>query len=126
MSKHETPLTRRYWKSIGGTLIEEYLAVRNGSDRGPRRLDGLIIRSKETNIETDRSRDITGEDVIVVQTKAKRLSMTLLGQAILSRALLTSLRPRTIHSVAVCTVGDAALEPLAEAYGIEVVVYDEG
>ena len=27
MSKRETPLTRKYWKSIGGTLIEEFPAV---------------------------------------------------------------------------------------------------
>ena len=27
MSKHETLLTRRYWKEIGGTLIEEFEAV---------------------------------------------------------------------------------------------------
>ena len=28
MSKRETPLTRRYWQEIGGTLIEEFPAVR--------------------------------------------------------------------------------------------------
>ena len=28
MSKRETPLTRRYWREIGGTLIEEFPAVR--------------------------------------------------------------------------------------------------
>ena len=27
MSKRETPLTREYWQSIGGTLIEEFPAV---------------------------------------------------------------------------------------------------
>ena len=26
MSKRETPLTRKYWESIGGTLIEEFPA----------------------------------------------------------------------------------------------------
>ena len=26
MSKRETPLTRRYWREIGGTLIEEFPA----------------------------------------------------------------------------------------------------
>ena len=30
MSKHETPLTRGYWKEIGGTLVEEFLAVKQG------------------------------------------------------------------------------------------------
>tara|TARA_Y100001970_G_C13899964_1_gene683125 strand:- start:530 stop:643 length:114 start_codon:yes stop_codon:yes gene_type:complete len=30
MSKRETPLTRKYWESIGGTLIEEFPAVTRG------------------------------------------------------------------------------------------------
>ena len=25
MSKLETPMTRRYWKRVGGTLLEEFL-----------------------------------------------------------------------------------------------------
>ena len=31
MSKHETPLTRKYWRSVGGTLIEEFPAVKKSS-----------------------------------------------------------------------------------------------
>jgi hypothetical protein len=30
MSKHETPMTRWYWRQVGGTLIEEFVAVEKG------------------------------------------------------------------------------------------------
>ena len=33
MSKNETPLTRLYWESIGGTLVEEFPAVRRGPEQ---------------------------------------------------------------------------------------------
>ena len=31
MSKHETPMTRWFWQQVGGTLIEEFCAVRKGA-----------------------------------------------------------------------------------------------
>ena len=34
MSKLETPMTRWYWKQVGGTLIEEYPAVRRSKGVG--------------------------------------------------------------------------------------------
>ena len=43
MAKLETPLTRRYWQEIGGTLIEEFPAVRRGPNQGGRWLDGVVI-----------------------------------------------------------------------------------
>jgi hypothetical protein len=124
MSKHETPLTRRFWTEVGGTLIEEYQAVRRTSDQGQRLLDGLIIRDGPHEVSKDRSAAICGKDVIVVQTKAARLGMYLLGQALFSRHLVEALGPRSVETVAVCRKGDATLEPLADQYGIKVVVYD--
>ena len=50
MSKHETPLTRRYWESVGGTLIEEFPAVRRSKTHGPRLIDGVIVLGEETKI----------------------------------------------------------------------------
>lgn len=46
MSKHETPLTRRYWEEVGGTLVEEFPAVLRGTGNGQRLLDGLIIQGE--------------------------------------------------------------------------------
>lgn len=32
MSERETPMIRRYWKHVGGTLVEEFPLVRNSGD----------------------------------------------------------------------------------------------
>jgi len=84
MIKHETPMTRWYWKQVGGTLIEEFIAIKSGADRGKRVLDGIIIPSGEVRIAKQHEVSIEGKDVVVVQTKARRLGMGLLGQALFS------------------------------------------
>ena len=50
MSKLETPMTRRYWRQVGGTLIEEFPAVRRREDRGQRLIDGIILPEGEPKI----------------------------------------------------------------------------
>ena len=124
MSKHETPLTKRYWQTVGGTLVLEFPAVRKNRGHAQRLLDGVIILGGETKIATTDEVDIEGKDIIVVQTKANRLGMYLLGQAVFSRELMKPMKPRSIRSVAICTEGDDVLEPLASDYDVEVVVYD--
>jgi len=123
MSKHETPLTRRYWQETGGTLIEEFLAVPPGPHQGARRLDGLIVLDGPTELRRGGCLDLSGKAVAVVQTKSARLGMYLLGQAVLSGRIIQSFNPASIRSVAICTAGDAVLEPLAKEFGVEVVVY---
>lgn len=68
--------------------------------------------------------EIEGKDIIVVQTKANRLGMYLLGQAVFSKELMKPLKPKNIRTVAICIKGDNVLEPIASEYGVEVVVYD--
>ena len=123
MSKHETPLTRRYWQEIGGTLIEEFPAVRRGPNQGDRRLDGIVILDSPRKIANHREVEIENRDIVVIQTKVGRLGMPLLGQALFSRHLMKSFRPSSVETVAICTKGDAVLEPLAAEYGVKVVVY---
>lgn len=123
MSKHETPLTRRYWQEIGGTLVEEFLAVRAGQDQGKRLLDGVVILGAPTVIAKANEVEIKNRDIVIIQTKAERLGMYLLGQALFSRHLMAAFEPRTIETVAVCTKGDAVLEPIALTHGIKVKVY---
>src|SRR5215472_11929589 len=43
MSRLETPMTRRYWEQVGGTLLEEHPAVPPGRDFGRRVVDAVII-----------------------------------------------------------------------------------
>ncbi len=125
MSKQETPLTRAYWKKVGGTLIEEFLAVPRGMGHGPRLIDAVILPNQPRRMAHLRDVRLEGEEVIVVQTKAGRLGMNLMGQAFFSRELIKKFNPSSVRAVALCTKDDIVLRPLAEANGIEVVVMKE-
>lgn len=125
MSKRETPLTRRYWREIGGTLIEEFLAVRSGPNQGKRLIDGVVVLDGPHVIASHGEVEIENREIVVIQTKAYRLGMYLMGQALFSRHLMMPFRPRSVETVAICTKGDAVMEPLAAAYGIKVVVYHD-
>jgi hypothetical protein len=85
-------------------------------------LDGVIILGGPFEIQPADSVEIMGKDIVLVQTKASRLGMYLLGQAVFSRRLMEPFKPASIRSVALCTKGDSVLEPLAKEYGVEVVV----
>ena len=124
MSKHETPMTRWYWKQVGGTLVEEFVAVNGRADRGKRVLDGIIIPSGEFRIAKQHEVSIEGKEVVVVQTKAHRLGMCLLGQALFSAQLIQRFHPRSVLSIALCSKDDVVLRSLFEQYpGMKVVVY---
>lgn len=123
MSKLETPLTRAYWRKVGGTLVEEFLMVKAGKNQGRRCLDGLIILGGVHEIASPNDVCIEGRDVICIQTKAKRLGMYLMGQALFSKLLIEKyFSPRSIRSVALCEKTDEVLEPMLREFGIEVVV----
>src|SRR5947209_6239218 len=122
MSLHETPMLLRYWQKVGGTLTEEFYAVRKTPTASPRRLDGLILRGGPTIIVPPSKIDIEGRDIIVIQVKASRLGMNVMGQAFFSRELMKPFNPASIRTVVICTHDDSALRPLAEAHGIEVEI----
>jgi hypothetical protein len=126
MSKHETPLTHWYWGKVGGLLIEEFPVVKKSPLQGKRFLDGLIVLGEPTSKTGSMEFDITGRDVIVVQAKAKRLGMYLMGQCLFSRDLVLGLGAKSVRSVALCTEDDSALRPLLEKHqGCEVVVVEK-
>ena len=125
MSKHETHLTRRYWEAIGGTLVEEFPAVARNKENAQRLLDGVVILGEKTQISKAHEVNIQDKDIVVIQTKANRLGMNLLGQAVFSAELMRAHKPKSIKSVAICVLGDSVLEPLAHKFGIEIVVYGE-
>lgn len=59
----------------------------------------------------------------MVQAKAKRLGMYLMGQALFSAELVERLEPRSVRSVALCRKDDAVMRPMLERFkGMEVVV----
>ena len=125
MSKHETHLTKRYWETIGGTLIEEFPAVSRTQENAQRLLDGVVILGEKTEILKAHEVEIQGKDIVVIQTKANRLGMNLLGQAVFSAELMKAHKPKSIKSVAICAAGDSILELLAVKFNIEVVIYKD-
>jgi hypothetical protein len=112
MSKHETPMTHWYWQQVGGTLIEEFVAVKGSATCGRRVLDGVIIRDGQCTIARQSEVSLEGKDIIVIQTKASRLGMYLMGQAFFSAQLIQRYKPRSVVSVALCGQDDAVLRPL--------------
>jgi len=123
MSKRETPMTRRYWEQVGGTLIEEFPAVKPSATCGGRWLDAVILPNGEKHSAKASEVSLEGQDIIIVQTKAKRLGMYLMGQALFSIELMRAFKPRTMRSIALCTATDSVLEPLLAPYPeVEVVV----
>jgi hypothetical protein len=124
MSKHETPMTLAYWKEVGGTLIEEFRVVDRSVGCGHRDLDAVILPKGERRrvLPTERrSISLQGQDVIVVQAKASRLGMYLMGQAFFSVHLVRRLGVASVRTVALCTDYDEVLGPIARDHGIEVV-----
>jgi hypothetical protein len=118
MSKHETPMIVEYWKRVGGILIEEFQLVKGDSDSGPRRADAVIILGQECRRlpKGQRAVNIGGKDVIVVQAKAQRLGMYLMGQGIFSAELIKRFNPKSVKSVILCSCGDAILIPMLTGF----------
>lgn len=116
MSKHETLMTRWYWQQVGGTLIEEFVAVERSATCGRRLLDGVIIQDGEFKIARQFEVSIEGKDIIVIQTKASQLGMYLMGQALFSAELMKRFNPRSTRSIALCNRDDDILRPLLEQH----------
>ncbi|MFC1982953.1 hypothetical protein ACFLV5_04150 [Chloroflexota bacterium] len=122
MSKNETPLIRKYWRQIGGTLIEEFLAVRRSEHNERRLIDAVIILDGETKIAKRNEVSLMGKDIVCVQAKTGTLGMYLMGQALFSSELLQKFKPKKVTSVALCTKDDSVLRPLIERYNVQVVI----
>lgn len=125
MSLHETWRTRKYWETVGGLLIEEFIAVDGTREQGRRPVDGLIVLGEKKEIYNGNKYDITGKDVIVIQTKRGRIGMYLLGQAYFSKFLIEKHNPRSVRSVAICGKTDNVMQELALQHDIEIVVISE-
>ncbi len=125
MGKLEVPMTLWFWQMLGGLLIEESLALRRTANQGQRLINAVIVLGdKKRRLTRGAEFDLAGRDVIAVQSKHRRLGMTVAGQTLFSKELLKRFKPRSIRSVAVCTADDAVVRPLLErSKGCEVRVY---
>lgn len=117
-------MTRWYWRQVRGTLIEEFCAVRRVPGCAGRWIDGVIIKNGEFKIAKQSEVELEGKDIVVVQAKAMRLGMYLMGQALFSAELMKAFKPRSVESVALVIKDDSVLRPLFEKHeGMHVVVY---
>jgi len=135
MSKHETPMTRWYWRTINkrqGLLIEEFPAVKRDGTTGKnkRHIDGVIVLGQKAERRGPRKGDrelVKGKRVIVIQSKARRLGMGLIGQVVVSRELLKDLKAKVVKSVGVCREDDQLLHKVLRRFKkCEAVVYRRG
>ncbi len=121
-SKPENRLTRRYWESVGGTLIMEFHVVKKTATSRKRIVDAVIIPDGPTEIALAKNVSIEGRHVIVVQTKTYPLDLVNFGQALGGAELLKeNFRPASVRPVAVCVGHDEAMERMAARFGVEVV-----
>lgn len=135
MSKHETPMTRWYWSTVNkrqGLLIEEFPAVKRDGSAGKnkRHIDGVIVLGEKAErrgpLKGDREL-VKGKRVIVIQSKARRLGMSLIGQVIVSRELLKDLKAKVVKSVGVCREDDLILRAVLGRFKkCEAIVYRRG
>ncbi len=116
-------MTRWYWQQVKGTLIEEFVAIRGSGTSGKRLLDGVIIQDGEFKVARQSEISVEGKDLIIIQTKASRLGMYLMGQTLFSIELMKQFKPRSMKSVALCSQDDEVLRPLLEQYpDMQVVI----
>jgi hypothetical protein len=103
----------------------ESIALKGTKEQGVRSVDGLIVLGEETKIYEGNTYDITGKDVIVIQTKKQRIGMYLLGQAYFSKLLIEKHNPKSVKSVAICGKNDTVMQELADKHYLEVIVITE-
>lgn len=116
----------RYWEKIGGTLIPEFQAVPRSNGVGRRLLDAVILPALPRQVAHWRDVSLAGQRVVVVQAKASRLGMYLMGQAIFSAQLVrTRFAPASVRSVILCSKGDNVLQAYLASYPEVEVVVDE-
>ena len=128
MSKRETPMTEAFWQEHArGAYIPEYCIVGRTADCGGRYVDALILpdephgRARFADYAT-----LTDRNVIVVQTKASRMGMYLMGQALFSARLALACGAKSVRAILLCTAPDSVLLPLLKDFPeVEVWVYDE-
>ena len=128
-------MTRWYWRTVNkrqGLLIEEFPAVKRDGAAGKnkRHIDGVIVLGMKAERRGPRKGDrelVKGKRVIVIQSKARRLGMGLIGQVVVSRELLDDLGADVIKSVGVCKEDDKVLHSILRRFKkCEAVVYSRG
>jgi hypothetical protein len=118
MSKYETPMTEGFWQSQAPRLFfAEYPLVRRAADRAVRLVDGLILPDEPHGRGKWREHvSLVDRRVIVIQAKAGRIGMYLMGQALFSARLALACGAASVRSILLCHQPDGALLPLLKPF----------
>ena len=126
--QHETPMTEAFWEGYArGAYIPKYCIVRPSSRCGVRLVDAVILPDEPHGRAKFQDYDkLAGRNVIVVQTKARRMGMYLMGQALFSARLVIAQGAKSVRSILLCTGSDSALLPLLKPFPeVAVWIYDK-
>jgi hypothetical protein len=127
MSKLETPMTEGFWENHAkGAYIREYCLVRKGDGCARRLADAVILPDEPHRRATMQDYpDLARRSVIVVQTKASRMGMYLMGQAVFSARLVMAQGAASVRSILLCIRPDSVLLPFLKPYPeVEVWISD--
>jgi hypothetical protein len=117
----ERPVTEEFWLTeLGGqgTLYEEFPAVRRRPGVQSRKLDGVVVLGDpDQAVIRHKERLLDGQDIVIIQTKVKRLNPPLFGQALLSQHLIElSWTPHSVRSVLLCTEDDPEMRAVTDQF----------
>jgi len=116
-------MTKAYWakREENGTLYLEYPIF-------GRRIDGLaVLDGNSSKIAVSGKRapkpeELSGKQVIVLQTKRNKLGMGVAGQTIISKTLLEQAGVKVVAAVAICLEMDEKILGALEKHGCYAVV----
>ncbi len=122
-NQYEPVMTVAYWgrREENGTLYLEYPIY-------GRRIDGLVVldgNSSKKAVSAKRApklAELTGKQVIVLQTKRNKLGMGVAGQTIISKTLLEQEGVKVVAAVAICLEMDEKILGALKEHGCEAVV----
>ena len=120
---YEPLMTKAYWakRPEKGTLYLEYPIC-------GRRIDGLVVLDRSSSKEAvsakraPKPEDLSGKQVIVLQTKRNKLGMGVAGQTIISKTLLEQAGVEVVAAVAICLKIDEKILGALKEHGCDAVV----
>ena len=122
-NQYEPGMTKAHWakRPEDGTLYLEYPIC-------GRRIDGLVVLDGSPSKEAVSAKrapkltELSGKQVIVLQTKRNKLGMGVAGQTIISKTLLEQAGVNVVAAVAICLEMDEKILGALKKHGCDAVV----
>ena len=122
-NQYEPVMTKAYWakRPEKGTLYLEFPIC-------GRRIDGLVVLDGSSSKEALSAKrapklaELSGKQVIVLQTKRNKRGMGVAGQTIISKTLLEQSGVKVVAAVAICLKMDEKILGALRKHGCEAAV----